>query len=123
SPSLESEPRATLERDLARWFLNLIHRRLRTGKIQPDVVLLATQVAETFGATAEGASMRAALPMLRRSVGLCPRCAQPYTGAAEACPDCLAGGPMVALRTSADPAPIPSQEDSLDDPLDDSMLS
>ena len=29
--------------------------------------------------TVEGASVRASLPTLRRSVGLCPRCAQPYT--------------------------------------------
>ena len=56
-----------LARDLAKWFLELINRRLRTGRIQPEVVLLATQVAETFGATVEGASMRAALPTLSHS--------------------------------------------------------
>jgi hypothetical protein len=90
---LQTEARASLERDLAKWCLNLVQRRLRTGKIQADVVLLATRVAETFGATVEGASMRAALPTLRRSVGLCPRCAQPYTGTAESCPKCLTGFP------------------------------
>jgi hypothetical protein len=90
-PGLEAEARTSLERDLAKWCLDLIHRRLRTGKIQPEVVLLATRVAETFGTTIEGASLRAALPTLRRSVGLCPRCAQPYTGNAVACPKCLSG--------------------------------
>jgi hypothetical protein len=89
--SLEVDHRGSLERDLAKWFLGLIHRRLRTGKIEPDVVALATQVADTFAATVEGASMRAALPTLRRSVGLCPRCAQPYTGTGDACPACLGG--------------------------------
>jgi hypothetical protein len=105
-PALEFDRRATLERDLARWFLSLIHRRLRTGKIQPEVVVLATQVAEMFATTVEGASMRAALPTLRRSLGLCPRCAQPYTGVANACPQCLSGGPTAP----APPHPGPGLE-------------
>ena len=84
-------PRGELKHKLSRWFLQLIHRRLRIVPIQPDVVRLATEVAETFGGTAGGASLRASLPMLRRSVGLCPRCAQPYVGAAAACPQCLTG--------------------------------
>ena len=48
----------------------------------------------------QGASVRAALPTLRRSVGLCPRCAQPYTGVAEACPRCLRrrGAPVPSQR-------------------------
>ncbi len=107
-PSLDAERREKVARDLAKWFLELIHRRLRTGKIQAEVVLLATQVAETFGATVEGASMRAALPTLRRSVGLCPRCAQPYTGTADSCPQCSAGAPGIAARPSSDQPPIPS---------------
>jgi hypothetical protein len=119
-PALEIDQRATLERDLARWFLSLIHRRLRTGKIQPEVVVLATQVAETFGATVEGASMRAALPTLRRSVGLCPRCAQPYTGVAEACPQCLAGGPRGPLHATPDQASMPPQQGRREDLSDDS---
>ena len=56
--SLEDDQRGSLERDLAKWFLGLIHRRLRSGKIQLDVVHLAAQVSETFAATVEGASMR-----------------------------------------------------------------
>jgi hypothetical protein len=105
--SLETDHRGNLGRELSRWFLQLIHRRLRIVPIQADVVLLATRVAETFGATAEAASLRASLPMLRRSVGLCPRCAQPYRGMAAACPKCLAGaegvrGPAEG-RSDADP--------------------
>ena len=88
-PSLDDERRAALDHDLAKWFLSLIHRRLRTGKVQADVVQLAARFAETFATTVEGASVRASLPTLRRSVGLCPRCAQPYTGVADACPNCL----------------------------------
>jgi hypothetical protein len=88
APLLEQGARATLERDLSRWFLSLIHRRLRTGKIQPDLVSLAERVAGCFAATTEGASLRASLPMLRRSVGLCPRCGQAYTETGEVCPKC-----------------------------------
>jgi hypothetical protein len=87
--SLDETARAALEQDVAKWFLSLIHRRLRLGKVEPDVVHLASRFAETFASTVEGASVRASLSTLRRSVGLCPRCAQPYTGIADACPKCL----------------------------------
>ena len=102
--SLDDERRAALDRDLAKWFLSLIHRRLRTGKVQADVVQLAARFAENFATTVEGASVRASLPTLRRSVGLCPRCAQPYIGVADACPNCLKGATLAlsALPSSAE---------------------
>jgi hypothetical protein len=114
--------RADLDRDLARWFLQLIQRRLWGRRIQPEVVELAATVAETFAATVEGASLRASLPTLRRSVGLCPRCAQPYTGTAEACPQCISGttdtvepdptglGPGMDDASSSEDGPDPSAE-------------
>ena len=89
APELEREPRGELQSAVAQWFLTLIYRRLRTGKIQVEVVELATHFAESFAATTEGASVLAALPTLRRSAGLCPRCARPYTGVDQACPECL----------------------------------
>jgi hypothetical protein len=88
-PLLEAEAKSSLEADLSRWFLRLIHNRLRTGRIQADVAHLAGRIAEAFSHTVEGASLHASLPTLRRSAGLCPRCAQPYTGVADACPACL----------------------------------
>jgi hypothetical protein len=88
-PLLDSEVKGSLEAELSQWFLRLIHNRLRTGRIQTDVAHLAGRIAETFSHTTEGASLRASLPTLRRSAGLCPRCAQPYTGVADACPSCL----------------------------------
>jgi hypothetical protein len=106
APLLEPPARSALEGDLARWFVSVIHRRLRTAKIQAEVVVLATQVSEIFGATAEGASVRASLPTLRRSVGLCPRCAQPYVGSAAACPRCLSRG------SNVEPAPGPLEAPS-----------
>ena len=96
-PLLDVEARSSLEAELSRWFLRLIHNRLRTGKIQTDVAHLAGRIAETFSHTVEGASLRASLPTLRRSAGLCPRCAQPYTGVADACPACLGPGQTLNL--------------------------
>ena len=106
--SLEFDRRGELGRELARWFLELIHRRLRNVPIQAEVVHLATQVSDVFGATTEGASLRASLPMLRRTVGLCPRCAEPYKGTAAACPRCL-GGPTGGPVTG--PTPTESGEE------------
>lgn len=107
TPLLDEERRNSLDVELARWFLSIVHRRLRTGRIQADVVALADRIAEGFGHTTDGASLRASLPTLRRSAGLCPRCARPYTGVAKACPECLKPAP----------APPPSFEpDELDEP-------
>ena len=92
-PLIEAEALRTLDRDLAKWFLLLIHRRLRSGTVGPDVAVLAGRVAGSLDQTPEGASLRASLPTLRRAAGLCARCAQPYTGIADACPACLAGVP------------------------------
>lgn len=110
--SLEAMRRDELERDLARWFLELIQRRLRGGRIQLEVVQLATQAAETFAATVEGASLRASLPVLRRCVGLCPKCAQPYRGTAAVCPRCQAEG---TVPPAAAPAASPEGDDGLDE--------
>ncbi|HLH27897.1 MAG TPA: hypothetical protein VKW77_03215, partial [Acidimicrobiales bacterium] len=105
APALEPDRRGDLERQLAKWFQELIFRRLRGGVVQVEVVHLAAQVAETFGATVEGASLRASLPLLRRSVGLCPQCAQPYTGMARACPKCLAPTAEAPLPATGEPTP------------------
>ena len=106
-PLIGEEERKRLDVDLARWFLSIVHRRLRSGRIQADVVALADRIAESFGHTTDGASLRASLPTLRRSAGLCPRCAKPYTGVAQACPECL----------KPTPAPPPDLEpDDLDQP-------
>jgi hypothetical protein len=82
-----------LDATLVKWFLALIMKRLRAGTVRADVADLAAKVAERFAQTVEGASLRASLPTLRRSAGLCPRCARPYRGIADACPICLAAPP------------------------------
>jgi hypothetical protein len=93
---LTAEALADLEGRIVKWFLALIMRRLRGGTVRPDVADLATRIAERFPRSVEGASLRASLATLRRSAGLCPRCARPYRGIAEACPVCLASAPAAA---------------------------
>ena len=89
--ALDSTTRGSrsLESEVAQWFLTLIYRRLRTGKIQVEVVELAGRFAETFADDRRGRqrACRSAHPPAQR--GLCPRCAQPYIGIAQACPECL----------------------------------
>jgi hypothetical protein len=116
---LDDAARRVLERDLARWFLSVIRRRLAGGKIQADVVRLAERVAEIFAATVEGASVRASLPTLRRSVGLCPRCAAPYAGIGDACPACLAGRSQGSGRPESngdEEHPAAAHEDDTSEP-------
>ncbi len=110
-PLLPDADRHVLDRDLLKWLMALLMRRMRTGTVRSDVALLAERVSEAFPATPEGASLRASLPTLRRSGGLCPRCAQPYTGLDDACPQCLAGpsGPRIF--------PLPSSQ-SDEEPLE-----
>ena len=103
APLLEPEERVELDRGLARWFMALIQKRLRPGVMTLDLAVLASRVASAFDSTPEGASLRAALPTLRRSVGLCARCGQPYTGLADACPACLGTAQVPVFIPPPDP--------------------
>jgi hypothetical protein len=88
---------AALDRELVQWLMHLIQKRMRAGTFHADIALLAQRVAMTFADTPEGASIRASLPILRRSGGLCPRCGQPYAGVDDACPKCL-GAPAATTQ-------------------------
>jgi hypothetical protein len=113
-PLLRSEELLRLDQGLARWLMKLVQKRLRGGVMTAEVALLAARVVETFPATPDGASLRAALPTLRRSVGLCARCGQPYTGIADACPACLAHRPEPSASVAPlarEPKPPPAPED------------
>ena len=71
-PLLEATARASLEADLSRWFLRLIHNgsdRADPGRSRPP----GRPDRRVVSHTVEGASLHASLPTLRRSAGLCPR--------------------------------------------------
>lgn len=96
---LRGEQLVDLDRQLVRWLTALLRDWIRSGRRARDVALLAARVAETFGDTAEGARLRAALPNLRRTAGLCARCARPFQGKEEVCPRCVDQGASGAPLT------------------------
>ena len=98
-----AEALAEVEGQVVKWLLALVMRRLRGGTVRPDVAEMAAKVADRFPRSVEGASLRVSLGTLRRSAGLCPRCARPYRGIADACPLCLAGPPIPS--TVVEPIP------------------
>lgn len=111
-PLLDPEPLKALDRDLARWFMTVIQKRLRAGTVRHDVAALAGRIAASLDDTPEGASLRASLPTLRRAAGLCPRCAEPYAGTASACPACLAAVRLATPPSAPNPPDSPSRENS-----------
>jgi len=86
---LRGDRLADLDRDLVRWLVGEIKKKVRSGPIKPEVATLASRVADSFADTPEGAALKGSIPNLRRSAGLCPRCARSYRGADAACPRCL----------------------------------
>jgi hypothetical protein len=94
APLVAGDADHSLSRDLVRWLIGLVQRRLRGGTVRPDVVALATRIAAAFENLPEGASLKASLPTLRRSAGLCPQCGEPYTGLAGVCSRCAKSGAL-----------------------------
>jgi hypothetical protein len=86
---LDPAAHAQVRAEMLRWLIGLVMKRMRGGTVGVDVALLAARIAGRFGDTTEGASLRASLPTLRRSAGLCARCGEPYPGLEAACPKCL----------------------------------
>jgi hypothetical protein len=92
---LRGEPLKDLDRQVVRWLVGRVQARAGAGTAAGAVAAatLAARVAESFGDAPEGASLRAALPGLRRAAGLCPRCARPDPGHGDVCPRCAAAAP------------------------------
>ena len=53
---LRGDRLAALDRDLVRWLVEEIKRKLRSGPIKPEVATLASRVADSFADTPEGAA-------------------------------------------------------------------
>jgi len=109
---LRGDRLTSLDRDLVRWLVGEIKQKVRAGSIKPDVATLATRVADSFADTPEGAALQASIPNLRRSAGLCPRCARPYRGADDACPRCLGHAPSGTHSTYVPLSGEPDFEES-----------
>jgi len=77
-----------LDRSLVRWLVGVVQARVRAGTIRPDVAQLAARIADSFGDTPEAAALRASIPNIRRSAGLCPRCGRAHRGDSDLCPRC-----------------------------------
>ena len=113
---LDPDPRRDLDREVVPWLMALVRRGLTQVPVRLDVVQLAALVAERFAGTQEGASLSRSLPVLRRAVGLCPRCARPYTGVEAACPECLGTpGPEDVVPIEAQPRPSLLEEAGIAD--------
>jgi hypothetical protein len=102
---LRGEPLKDLDRQLVRWLVGRVQARARAGPAVDAVgaATLAARVVESFGDTPEAASLRAALPSLRRGAGLCPRCAGPNPGRGDPCPRCASA---IAGRSPLPPSEI-----------------
>ncbi len=98
---LRGEDLGALDRQLVRWLVGEVRRRVKTGPIRPDLAELAARVVDSFADTPEGATLRTSLPNLRRSAGLCVSCGRPHRGNPETCPRCRSAHPGVA------PSPVP----------------
>jgi hypothetical protein len=114
-PLVDAGALHALDQDLVRWLMGLIQKRLRTGTVRVDVAELAARVSERFAHTMEGASLRASLPTLRRSAGLCARCGQPYQGIADACPACLSTASFPAFGHADVPDSDPDEDEIAED--------
>jgi hypothetical protein len=94
-----------LDQQVVRWLVNQVQRKVRAGDDGVEVASLAARVVDSFGDMAEVASLRSALPSLRRSAGLCPRCGRPSQGSADACRQCRRDATRSAAATPAKEPP------------------
>ncbi len=100
-----------LDGRLVRGLVDAIRKRVQAGTIRADLADLAARVVDSFADTPEGATLRASIPNIRRSAGLCPRCGRPHRGQTDLCPRCRAAGPG-ATASPVPPSGIPDPEES-----------
>jgi hypothetical protein len=102
---LRGEALHELDQQVVRWLVSRVQARARaaTAASAAAAAALAARVVESFGDTPEGASLRAALPSLRRTAGLCPRCARPNPGDPALCPRCAGAGAAASAAPSSTP--------------------
>lgn len=89
APRLGEAKRLKLERELGDWLMKFFQGALRSGKA-PLVAAALGRAVDELSEVAEMQHLAEALPMVRRSAGLCVSCGKPYRGRDAQCPVCLA---------------------------------
>jgi len=98
---LRGEALHDLDRQLVRWLVHQVQRRLRESAPLPDLLALTTRVHETFADTTEGAGLAELLVKLRKASGLCIHCGRVSSAKSEVCPTCRSQD--VPLNTASSP--------------------
>lgn len=96
-----------LDRDLAAWITSRVERRAREKTADWEVAGWVARALDSLGDMPETASMRAALPVLRRRAGLCTICGQAVAGGRAVCGRCREAEPK-PKSPPPDPARRPS---------------
>lgn len=88
SAYLEGTELYQVDRRVAHWAARFLRDALAAGRAK-EVIHLAERVTDALGdSTQEGNQIRASLPALRRSAGLCPDCGAPYDASRSHCTSC-----------------------------------
>jgi hypothetical protein len=87
---LRGEALQHLDRELAIWMLKLVERRVAAGTVDIELAGWVARALDSLGTMPEAEPLRAALPDLRRSAGLCQKCGRPTRGKDGLCSACLA---------------------------------
>ena len=100
---IRGEALHALDQDLALWVARRVERRARDKTADWEVAGWVARALDSLGDMPETASLRAALPVIRRRAGLCTVCGQAVAGGAAVCGRCREDQP--SPRTSpADPS-------------------
>jgi len=94
-----------LDRSLVRWLVGVVQARVRAGTIRPDLATLAARIVDSFADTPEGAALRASVPNIRRSAGLCPSCGRPHRGDSDLCPRCQSSATVTTSSGEPEESP------------------
>lgn len=85
---IRGEALHALDQDLAVWITRLVERRVRDQTADWEVAAWVGRAIDSLGDMPETASLRSALPVIRRRAGLCTVCGQAVAGGRAVCGRC-----------------------------------